>query len=245
MPKLPALQDSGEPPEKKRPRVIKVLTAEERAEAQKRANERQNEEGRELDRGNDAATLYDKHARHEHGSCALRELEDMFLIWRAAHQKQAVPHERTSMASWLADDSTETRQQRVAHAFMGASTRDQLVELLKSGRAVDGARDLHLVHWRRYIYRCIVDDKLLGGGGQAVHEDAVDLTLLRWQEAVRSSPVLQCLVEGQEPVTAETLQAEVARTPLYSGKAPASCTCSCWIHDRQKVRLAPRHYLPE
>ena len=36
--------------------MVKVLTAEERAEAQKRANERQNEEGRELDRF-DARTL--------------------------------------------------------------------------------------------------------------------------------------------------------------------------------------------
>ena len=39
------------------------------------------------------------YARHEHGGCALRELEDMFLIWRAARQKQAVPtHKRGVVA---------------------------------------------------------------------------------------------------------------------------------------------------
>ena len=79
-----------------------------------------------------------------------------------------------------------------------------------------------------------------------MHEDAVDLTLVRWQDALSLSPVLQCLVKEQEPVTAETLQVEVARTPLYNaGKLLHRAHVAAGSTTGKKVRLAPRHYLPE
>ena len=243
LPQSPSSTDSPKPPERKKRRLAQ--TAEEREEQRKRASARQDEEGRELDCGINAARLYDKSV-HEDGGCALQELEDMYAAWCEAQQERGAPHVPASVASWLADTSVGTRQQRAARAFMGKSSRDELVVLLQSGRADDGARDLHLVHWRRHMYRCIIDDKLIGGGGEAVHEDAVELTVRRWLQALRSSDVLRSIVDGQATVTAETLQVEVAGTPLYDrGKLKHRAHLAAESNAPGKqVRLAPRHYLP-